>query len=353
MRSLYHGILADIEDTLSTADIETAVTAGNIRGSELRKMFSGIDYDDEPFSITDEAGENVFTVSVKNSIASWICSNGQKLSDHIGNIDAVKVVGGAIISADNIAEDICKKIISDTIIVRAENVEDVTFIVRPLTNGLRKIPTIQFNEQIKKVVNCNLEVDYGATAHGRLVMHNLPEFNNVSSDSIQTIEISDGNPIVFAGDKKKGVDIFGSPKWKNLFEFGYTIGSVTGANDDATAHQIKDMKAIKKLVSSKDFYSRVFGDWPYRLKRRFKMSDFLDVSKFKNLHRVVISDKRMGVIFENINHPYSKKTPAISSYFIDMLKQTWQANTKGHGKHDIVNNVPVTDDGWRVIIFRK
>ena len=109
------------------------------------------------------------------------------------------------------------------------------------------------------------------------------------------------------------------------------------------------MKSIRKLITSKEFYNREFTEWPYRLKKGVKLSDFIDVSQFKELRTLTISDSKMGIIFENVN----AQVDMHSAYFVDMLKQTWNSKKKGHSTKDIVNLSPVTDDGWRVILFRR
>ena len=339
MISLYEGILRGMEDTLSDGGVAAAVIAANEPNSDFRKMFSGADYGDA-FSMTEENGKNVFTVTTNSSNGSWIECSKHKLSDLFDGVETVKIIGGARIIApdNNIKDALCKTIIADNISIhQATEVKDVELFVKNLAQK-RVIPNMQFDTSVKRLSNCRLEIDTTNSIASRAIFYSLPEFDNVTSDTMRHIDITD-NPIKFNGVKPH--DIMSDKRFKDIFEFGYDLSYYNGSVT------IKDMKSLKKLITSKDFYNREFSEWPYRLKKGVKLSDFIDISQFKELRTLMITDSKMGIIFANTQ--IDMHTP----YFVDMLKQTWNSKKKGHSIKDIVNLIPVTDDGWRVILFRR
>lgn len=347
---IYEGLLRGMDDTLASGNVEAAVIAANQEGSEFRKMFGVSNWNEEPFSATEENGELVFTINNEGS-GVWVDCDKGRLSEISSDISTIKCAGGIrIVAKDNdIADKLCKTIIADNISIhQATEVKDVELLAKNIAPK-RIIPNMQFDSSVKKVTNCTLELDYANTTASRVIFYNLPEFDNVRSESVRYIDITD-NPIKFNGIKTQ--DLFGNPRFKKLFDFGYELSYV----DDFVVQTsgkviIKDMKGLHKLVTAKDFYNREFAEWPYRLKPGAKLSDFIDVSQFNNLSSITITDKKMGVLFEKVDNPYGKQH-ASYVYFTDMLKQTWEEKT-GHKRNEIDNLIPVTADGWRVIIFRR
>lgn len=346
---LYEGLLRGMDKTLAAGDITAAVIAANEVGSKVREIFKVSQYSKEPFSATNENGETVFTID-DGPHGIWCECSKSNLSDEI-NVDTIKCVGGIRIVApdNNIKDSLCSTIIADNISVHgATEVKDVELLAKHISAS-KLIPSLQFDTTVKKLTNCHLEIERVNTTLGRCVFYNLPEFDNVRSESIRYIDITD-NPIKFNGVKPQ--DIMSNSSFKKLFEFGYSLSYV----DDFVVETpgevtIKNMKDIRKLVTSKDFYNREFKEWPYRIKPGVKLSDFIDISKFNDLCNVRIEDKKMGILFEKVNHPIAKSLTY--SYFIDMLKQTYKDKKKGHTRADINNSIPVTADGWRVIIYRR
>ena len=51
-----------MDDTLTSGNLETAVIAANQKDSDFRKMFGVSNWNEEPFSTTEENGELVFTL---------------------------------------------------------------------------------------------------------------------------------------------------------------------------------------------------------------------------------------------------------------------------------------------------
>lgn len=359
MKSLYEGILADIEDTLSTSDDNIALISSNMVDSPLRKMFCvNNSYIEQPFALNNKeltvSTENARGGNEINSI-QIIADEQNRLSDYIKNVDSLKILVPCSIFCKDIDKDICKSIISPSICIRSTRDGEINNVRLSAehTGKARVIPKISIEVPNPKISNSVLDIDNTVSSNGRLLCLGIPEFKNVSSSSIQVIDCSSTKEIVFAGTKP--LDVFASKRWTDLFEFGYTLKYCTGRKyDEATAStvSIKSMKDIKKLVTSKDFYGRIYNEWPYRLKPNAKLSDFIDVSKFDKLERINIYDKKVTVVFEKLTGNWAKFNSAYKSAFGDILKTTWDQMHPEYNKTNIGNHIPVTADGWRVIIIR-
>lgn len=359
MRSLYEGILADIEDTLSSSDDNIALVSANMPDSPLRKMFC-VDnsWIEQPFVLNNKE----LTVSTENSRGGTeinsvqiIADEQNRLSDYIKNVESLKILAPCSIFCKDIDKDICKSIISPSICIRSTRAGEINNVrLRAESVGKVKIiPKISIEVPNPKISNSVLDIDNSVSSNGRLLCLGIPEFKNVSSSSIQVIDCSSTKEIVFAGTKP--LDVFADKKWANLFEFGYTLKYCTGRNYDeaiASTVSIKSMKDIKKLVTSKDFYGRIYNEWPYRLKPNVKLSDFIDVSKFDKLERINIYDKKVTVVFEKLTGNWAKFNSAYKSAFGDILKTTWDQMHPEYNATNIGKHIPVTADGWRVIIIR-
>lgn len=357
MRSLYEGILADIEDTLSTSDDNIALVSANMIDSPLRKMFCINNMSEQPFTLNNKE----LTVSTESSGGTGqgsvqIAADEQnRLSDYIKNVESLKILVPCSIWCKDIDKDICKSIISPSICIRSTRAGEINNVRLCAKNigKTRIIPKISIEVPNPKISNSVLDIDAAMSSNGRLLCLGIPEFKNVSSSSIQVIDCSATKEIVFAGTKP--LDMFTNNRWANLFEFGYTLKYCTGKDyNEATAStvSIKSMKDIKKLVTSKEFYNRTYNEWPYRLKPNVKLSDFIDISKFDKLERINIYDKRVTVVFEKLTGNWAKFNPAHASAFTDILKITWDQMHPEYNKTNISKHIPVTADGWRVIIIR-
>lgn len=358
MRSLYEGILADIEDTLSASDDNIAVVSANMPDSPLRKMFCvNNSWVVQPFTLNNKE----LTVSTESSGGTAISSiqiiadDKNRLSDYIKNVESLKILVPCSIFCKDIDKDICKSIVSPSICIRSTRAGEINNVHLEARNigKLKIIPKISIEVPNPKISNSILDIDNAMSSNGRLLCLGIPEFKNVSSSSIQVIDCAATKEIVFAGTKP--LDIFGDKRWANLFEFGYALKYCAGKNYNesiASTVNIKSMKDIKKLVTSKDFYNRTYNEWPYRLKPNVKLSDFIDISKFDKLERINIYDKKVTVVFEKLTGNWAKFNPAHSSAFTDILKITWDQMHPEYNKTNIGNHIPVTADGWRVIIIR-
>ena len=197
------------------------------------------------------------------------------------------------------------------------------------------------------LTNCRLEIDMSHTTVGHIRSVGIPTFKNVVSDSIRDIGVSN----TFAGKLKDDNSIFLDDRWKNLFEFGYTLGVTTlGVENKFKNVKVKDMMDIRKLVAGRQFYSKAYDQAPYRLKPGAKMTDFLDVSGFKDIKLVLVEDDKLSVYFENIKNTPVSNAPRL---LMDILRENPDQNATGFTKHDILDNIPVTADGWRVIVIKR
>ena len=102
------------------------------------------------------------------------------------------------------------------------------------------------------------------------------------------------------------------------------------------------MKDFRKLIASRNFWNYEFDQFPYRLKKGAKLSDFIDISGFKNLHNIQIHDNKMNVLFINT------KIGSVRE-FVGHVSASLKQNV------GITNSIydipyPVTSDGWMVII---
>lgn len=357
MRSLYEGILADIEDTLSSSDDNIALVSANMPDSSLRKMFCINNMSEQPFTLNDKE----LTVSTETSHGTAqssvqiVADEQNRLSDYIKNAESLKILVPCSIWCKDIDKDICKSIISPSICIRSTRGGEINNVrLRAESVGkIKIIPKISIEVPNPKFSNSVLDIDNSVSSNGRLLCLGIPEFKNVSSSSIQVIDCAATKEIVFAGAKP--LDIFGDKRWANLFEFGYELKYCAGKKYDksiASTVNVKSMKDIKKLVTSKDFYNRTYNEWPYRLKPNVKLSDFIDISKFDKLERINIYDKKVTVVFEKLTGNWAKFNSAYKSAFTDILKITWDQVHPKYNKTNIGNHIPVTADGWRVIIIR-
>ena len=360
MKTLYEAIrgsiLGDIEDTIADGDSIAPEIAINMIDSDLRKYFNISNSTENPFKY--EKIDNKWRLTVNTGTESAkkrIQITGDvRLKDVLDvPVDTLKIFNILDIYSNDISNDICNNIEASVIHINSININNVN-----LKTGQRDFssyfPNISINSGKKSasLSNCNIEIDYSKSSTAEFIFHgDIPVFNNVYSNSVRRLLVTDKPSIIFDLNNISA-DIWNNSAWKNLFEFGYDLSFSTNVdNTFSDSLTIKNMKTIKKLISSKDFYSRTFDMWPYRLKRNAKLSDFIDISKFNDLNTLDVYDSKMGVVFINTKNTILMNN-YIKSYYPDMLKLTWQ-NLKGHAKSDIINNIPVTSDGWAVIIFRR
>lgn len=348
MISLYESLLADIDDTLEQGDTISADILANDENSLLRKVFPVNSRVKNPYEILDNNGKKMLNLKTLYRGNFRIYPN-YKVSSIIGSIDTIWVEGVSYIYFDNnnnysFKDIFGEKYMSDQIEIFGLNkpLKDVNLCAIP-TNSKSGLMTqnIKLGREINNVSNCNFEIASSSKIiPPTLYMSNIPTFKNVKSNSIEKIFIGSSQSINIGYTPEVITDnIINEPIWNNIFEFGYTttINKKTGS---ATV-SIKDMKAIYKAICSCDFnYFSVEGmtEWPIKLKKGAKLKNLLDISKFTKLSEVVIEDCKVCILFTNTNNPPKAGSAMMSAnyYWADYIKM-----------------LPVTDDGWKVFIYKK
>ena len=341
MISLYESILSDIDTNLDAGTQEAALLSLNQPNSDARKMF-GIDADNEtPFFVkgnvlfvtksTHKSTIGVFANLVDYDIAPIIKDL---------NVDTTIFRGGlSLFGNGNLTGNtLTPAIISSTIsICNFKNVSDVNLICDPARAGNDFMPSIKFDDAVKSISNCKLEIFY---QNSSILFNKIPTLKNVTSSTIKTIRITDEQQKVEWRDT-----IF-----NKLFDFGYTVEFTHPGKDKINTVKINNMTDIRKLIVCKDFYSRIYNEWPYKIKHGAKLSDLIDVSGFEKLQKVTIYDKKMGIIFENTKLSNCHQTTI--GYFESMLKDSHEKMPGTDTRTSILEHVPITLDGWNVFIVR-
>lgn len=341
MRSLYESILSDIDTNLDAGTQEAALVSLNQPNSDARKMF-GIDADNEtPFFVKD----NVLFVT-KSSHKSTIGVFANLVDYDIApiikdlNVDAMLFRGGlSLFGNGNLTGNtLTPTIISNTMsICNFKSVSDVNLICDPARAGSNFMPSIKFDDAVKSISNCKLEIFY----QNPLIRFNkIPTLKNVSSSTIKTICITDEQQKVEWRDT-----IF-----NKLFDFGYTVEFTHPGKDKINTVKINNMTDIRKLIVCKDFYTREYNEWPYKVKFGAKLSDLIDISGFEKLQKVTLHDKKMSIIFENTKLSNCHQTAI--GYFESMLKDSHVDTNSLDVRISILEHIPITLDGWNVFIVR-
>ena len=338
MKSLYESILSDIDTNLDAGTVEAALISLNQPDSDARKMF-GIDADNEtPFFVKD----NILFVTKsmrKSTIGVFANLVDYDIAPIIKDLDvnAMLFRGGlSLFGEGNLTGNtLTPAIISSTISVNNfKNVSDINLICDPARAGNNFIPSIKFDDAVKSITNCKLEVFYQKSS---IKFCKIPTLKNVSSSTIETIRITDEQQKVEWRDTL----------FNRIFDFGYTVEF---GKDKINSIKINNMTDIRKLIAAKDFHSREYNEWPYKVKHGAKLSDLIDISGFEKLHKITIYDKKMGIIFENTKLSNCHKTTI--GYFESMLKDSHEKMPGTDTRTSILEHIPITLDGWNVFIVR-
>ena len=333
---IYESLLGKTSDKVQKASLESVAMAGNEPDSELRRFFIVPNWHKEPFSVDGKTF--VYTVD-KGSTPIW--SPEKNLTDIIGNrFDCVRIRGLVSVEDTNVGVQIHKNLEAEEIRFDTNCVlEDVT--IKTIA-GNKYYPIILLRENIVK--NSTLEIDYSKAGEsfGYIRSIGIPTFINVKSDTIPAIRI-EANPF--------GDSIMTFDGWDKIFEFGYKLGYRTSELDKFKFTTIKSMDDIFKLCKSKQFRVREYDQFPYKLKKGAKLSDILDISKFKNLKQVVFTNhisKMFQITFEKVDM-CSDKMSIVTKWPTSILIQ--QRKEYIFGRPDLMHkDMPVTADGWRVLI---
>lgn len=355
MISLYESLLADIEDTLDLGDDMAAGIMANEKDSALRKMFQA--YGETAFEIEGTKTEKILNVKAWGRAGKVISCNKTlgKVSDTVANISEIRVFGPADIlgGADiDIKEYLAKTIIAPSISVHETPViKGVTFSVQKIAdNG---IPLIQFGKETQKLIDCTIEVEPRTSMPSRAIFTRIPEFKNVNSETVEEINIR-YNSSKFNYDAKSFTDsIMANAKLTGMFEYGYTI-EYKNAKGDLRKTKVKDFSTLRKMASASDNSFRIYSEWPVRLNANAKLNDLIDVSGFKNLRSITISDDKFGICFENLKHPKNQKYGMAWQNMYCMLKERPVTISRSNDKamNDMIAKIPVTKDGWRVMLCK-
>ena len=344
MRGLYESILSDLDDQLDFGDAKVPEVVANLEASELRRFFGiGVGVE-KPFEFSE--GGKTLIVTPQSKVSTTVDS---KLNDIVSTkIETLVCRSSFGYNYSNPSERLCGCIKADSFIFN--DFATVTFkdmeIHTANYSGNRVFPNITFNsgKASAEHTNSRLEIDYSVTKSALLqFVGDIPVFKNVKSDTIRKIEITDRRGIQFSDKKLNTVaDIFGNKKWNDLFEFGYILEEKRP--DYGIGIKIKSIKDLRKIVASRKFWEYEFDQFPYRLKKGAKLSDFIDVSGFKDLHNIQIYDNKMNVLFINTKNASAKE-------FIGHVAASLREKVSLTA-HTPIESIPfpVTADGWMVVI---
>jgi hypothetical protein len=187
----------------------------------------------------------------------------------------------------------------------------------------------------------------------RAIFTRIPEFKNVNSETVEELNIRYSSS-KFNYDAKSFTDsIMANSKLTGMFEYGYAL-EYTNNKGDLKKIKVKDLSTLKKMASASDNSFRIYSEWPVRLNANAKLSDLIDVSGFKNLRSVTISDDKFGICFENLKHPKNQKYGMAWQNMYSMLKERPTIISRGNEKamENVIAKIPVTKDGWRVMLCK-
>lgn len=346
MRSLYEvmkgSLLDDIDDILSNGDELAPAIMANMEASDLRKFFgigAGVT---TPFEFSD-GGKTL----IVNPLSRFLRANPEKLNDIVSTkVETLMCKSSLAYNFMNPAENLCPCIKADSFnfnefaAIKFEDME----IYAGNYSGDKVFPNIIFNsgKASAELINSRLEIDYSITKSALLEFAgDIPIFKNVKSDTIKKIEITDRRGIQFSDKKLNAVaNIFGNKRWEKLFEFDYDLEEKRPNYGNKI--KIKSMKDFRKLIVSRNFWSYEFDQFPYKLKKGAKLSDFIDISGFNNIHNIQIHDNKMNVLFINT------KVGSVREFVGHVTSSLKQIVKITNSIYDIP--YPVTSDGWMVII---
>lgn len=335
-------LLSDIEDTLDYGDSKAPEMAANMEASDLRNFFGiGVGVE-KPFEFSE--GGKTLIVRPRSRV---LRVNPEKLNDIVSTeVETLICKSSFVYNFMNPAENLCSCIKADSFnfnefaAIKFDNME----IYAGNYSGDKIFPNITFNsgKASAELTNSRLEIDYSITRSALLTFTgDIPIFKNVKSDTIKRIEITDRRGIQFSDKSLNTIaNIFGNKRWNNLFEFGYDLEINNGNNWSKAS--IKSMKDFRKIVASRNFWNTRFNEFPYRLKKNAKLSDFIDVSGFKSIHNIQIHDGKMNVLFINT------KIGSVREFVGHVSSSLKQSVGVTSSIYDIP--YPVTSDGWMVII---
>lgn len=334
---IYESLLGKTSDKVKRASLDTVAMAGNEPSSDLRRYFGMPNWVKDPFSVD---GDTLVVNLSKGTTV--ITSEHGTLSELIGSkFNKLRLYGMSLFKDMNVKDIVHTNIeAEETRFDEDCTIEDMNIKTIPGPN--KRYPIIMmYGNTIK---NTTLEIDYSKVGEsfGYIRSVGIPTFINVKSESIPGIRIE---------SSLAAESLIKDPRWGKIFEFGYKLGYRTTFQDKFKFTTIKSMDDIHKLVKSKQFRTRDYDQFPYRLKNGAKLSDILDISQFKNLKKVVLTDGIKDLIqitFEKVDS-CPEKDSIVSKYPMSILIRERKERILGN-PNLMLEEIPVTADGWRVLI---
>ena len=354
MISLYESILSGMDDIIDTGDNIVDDVIINSENSILKQIFPD-NTTEKPFEIDGSKDYKILSVKGRGQ---WAYCEAGNISEVITNVKELKKYGPLHIAAkdgldgNSIKDSLCETIIAPSISVsNAVNINGVNFIAKKLIDW--GIPYIQFSNKTKKLTNCSIEVEPRNKFTSKAMFTSIPEFKNVTSDTVEELHIRYATSNFAYSVKEFIAAILSNTKLTGLFEFGYELSFKNGLGDDKKI-KVKDLETLRKMTLTKDSSMRVYSEWPVRLKQNAKLSDLIDVSGFNNLRTITIADDKFGIMFENINHQKTQKYSATHTQIYCMLKEKPAIVSRKNADvvNEVINKIPVTKDGWRVMLCK-
>lgn len=327
-------ILDDIDVQIEQQDVTIINNTLNRSDSPINKLFRGATLQ---YEIRD--GRHVFSINDYDSfmglniMPDTISKVKSEIYDDIHEFNSNNRL---TILADDLSADIASKIQCPYMVVRANTYNGVELsTVHSSKYRYKPMIYLYFTGDDAKMTDCKMEIDYSHAIGSLSIYDAIPQFDNVSSESIMSFNV------LKSSESKNSNRIAKDNKWNNLFEFGYKAEYSLDGN--TAKKNILGMKSLAGIVKDRNFQKMYFREYPYRLKKGAKMTDFIDVSKFDVLNEIKIECDGMGVmIFKKESAEYM-----VSTLFNWMIRPTvGEMSTMTN----IINSLPCTDDGWSVLL---
>lgn len=359
MIGLYESILSDMEDIFTTGDVIADEMVINDPDSKLRGIFSIEKKHEKPFKLDYSNGKNLI-VDYKN--AKWgdfIVYGDQQvgnISDTI-NIDTLTLEGNAKIWAnENTYKCLCNNIIADSINIlcsRENSIKNLNITAKKTNpdDNLKHINSISI-DGCPYISNCNFEIYEDSkvfTKYG-LRFNRIPELKNINSNTIDRINILDSlatYPVPGGKSPRLAEDI--KEKMSKLFNYNYKLTAINAKTEKTDEYNIKSLTSIIRILKHYSYNS--YDKFPYSLNKNIKLNDIIDVSGFKNLQFINISDRKYktGILLVNTNSKFYN-TDAVQDiiyrYRFYLLKTIYNQKL-----NEFIKEAPVTADGWQVFLY--
>ena len=349
--NIYESLLGNIEDALDKGESDMAgelVNSGSF-DEKLLEIFSVTQNVkiERAFNIDNSSGKTALVVTPSHTYRTTAWCGGKKLPDILPNINEIRINNGGILNGINNSvqsvvsdKDLAPIITGDLFTVRNINtIRNIDFNVHRI-GDLRYgygASFMRFDAYLDSIENCNIDIKPAGRDEGKLFFYKMPVFKNVSANGVATIDVSYDKGMLGGMFK----DYWKECDWDKIFDFGYEV-SYTINDVPRMVTKIKNISKLRSLVSAKDVYYREYNEWPVKIKPNAKLSDLLDISKFKDLKYITIHDSKMYIIFENT----AMSDSMTKTVFNTMLR------CKGNTIDSIKPYIPVTADGWRVFVAK-